>query len=161
MRLTSVITPAFVCLADNTFNLYLQEEWWEDLAYLIWRDPIAVFVNYFGTSMEAKPAPALPRSDLPASFLNDPSEHGWLNGLSAGGLRRASLLIGGMLRFKKALESNTAAVDTLGRGGALPLCMFQYTRVFATNRTPGVCVCVCLCVCVCVSVFVSVSVCAQ
>lgn len=42
----------------------------------------------------------------------------------------------GALRVKTAIEDETLQPDCIGRRGQLPLCMFQYKRIFGTTRIP-------------------------
>lgn len=49
---------------------------------------------------------------------------------------RAASFVGGLLEFKYRLDRGQVAVDTLGKNGQLPLCMFQYQRLFGVSRIP-------------------------
>uniref|UniRef100_A0A8D0DT93 Choline/carnitine acyltransferase domain-containing protein n=1 Tax=Salvator merianae TaxID=96440 RepID=A0A8D0DT93_SALMN len=85
-------------------------DWWVQSAYLESRLPLAV---------HSSPAVVLPKQDF-----ND-----W-----KGQLRFAAKLIAGMLDFKAKIDYQTLLVE-YSRG--YPLCMEQYSRLFASCRLPG------------------------
>jgi hypothetical protein len=84
------------------------EQTWEWGAYLSQRSPLPVYSNWYGIDGNA-PDPA-------NRFV-----------------RLASLVIGA-LKFKKELDSQS--YETL-RMSLVPICMYQYTRLFGTSRNPG------------------------
>ncbi|XP_061475447.1 carnitine O-acetyltransferase-like isoform X2 [Rhineura floridana] len=85
-------------------------DWWVQSAYLESRLPLAV---------HSSPAVVLPKQDF-----ND-----W-----KGQLRFAAKLIAGVLDFKAKIDTQTLIVE-YSRG--YPLCMDQYSRIFASCRLPG------------------------
>ncbi|XP_042305048.1 carnitine O-acetyltransferase-like [Sceloporus undulatus] len=85
-------------------------DWWVQSAYLESRLPLAV---------HSSPAVVLPKQDF-----ND-----W-----RGQLRFAAKLIAGVLDFKAKIDYQTLLVE-YSRGH--PLCMDQYSRLFASCRLPG------------------------
>ncbi|XP_032997590.1 carnitine O-acetyltransferase-like isoform X2 [Lacerta agilis] len=85
-------------------------DWWVQSAYLESRLPLAV---------HSSPAVVLPKQDF-----ND-----W-----KGQLRFAAKLIAGVLDFKAKIDHQTLLVE-YSRG--YPLCMEQYSRIFASCRLPG------------------------
>jgi hypothetical protein len=84
------------------------EETWEWGAYLSQRSPLPVYSNWYGIDGNG-PDPA-------NRFV-----------------RLAALTIGA-IKFKKELDSGQ--YETL-RMSLVPICMFQYTRLFGTSRNPG------------------------
>lgn len=84
------------------------EETWEWGAYLSQRSPLPVYSNWYGIDGNG-PDPA-------NRFV-----------------RLAALTLGA-IRFKKELDSGS--YETL-RMSLVPICMYQYTRLFGTSRNPG------------------------
>jgi hypothetical protein len=95
------------------------EEWWENLAYLSGRDPLAINLNCFGTML----------SGLSLDF-------GPLASTATLVATRAAAVIYGTMQFVYALDSATLGPEALGPGKA-PLCMSQFKRVFRSVRQPG------------------------
>ncbi|KAG6876954.1 hypothetical protein C0992_011240, partial [Termitomyces sp. T32_za158] len=82
-------------------------EWWDDVAYLGYRDPVVVYVSYFYVHV-AHPL----RSTAPSS---------------------AAQLIKAMLPFRALVESGTLEPEKV-RGA--PLCMASYKWLFHSSRYP-------------------------
>lgn len=86
------------------------EAWWEHFAYFSQRDPLPCHSNFMSTLMDNSPA-----SDR---------------------LGRGAKILHGFAEFAELLSSRRVAPDCLDTRGKQPLCMWQYSRLFAT-RTPG------------------------
>eukprot|EP01119_Soliformovum_irregulare_P002656 TRINITY_DN1290_c0_g1_i2.p1 TRINITY_DN1290_c0_g1~~TRINITY_DN1290_c0_g1_i2.p1 ORF type:complete len:712 (-),score=129.16 TRINITY_DN1290_c0_g1_i2:41-2176(-) len=84
-------------------------EWWESLVYLKGRLPLAVFSNWYG----------LDRVDP----------------LLRSQVARAANLVNGLIQFKQMMD--TQALEPNRVQGTVPLCMWQYSRIFGTVRIPG------------------------
>jgi carnitine O-palmitoyltransferase 1 len=84
-------------------------EWWEKIIYLKGRLPLPIFSNWYG----------LDRVD--PLLRSQPA--------------RAANLVNGLLMFKRMLE--TQALEPNRVQGTVPLCMWQYSRIFGTVRIPG------------------------
>ncbi|EKX36283.1 hypothetical protein GUITHDRAFT_165783 [Guillardia theta CCMP2712] len=84
------------------------EEWWEKEHFLRCRLPLPVYGNWYG----------LDRPDSPSCSQS------W----------RASWLVSGAIRFMRHL--NREKLEPLQIMGYVPLCMWQYRRVFFTCRVP-------------------------
>ncbi|KAH9002535.1 acyltransferase ChoActase/COT/CPT [Lactarius hatsudake] len=84
-------------------------DWWNDAAYMAYRDPVVVFVSYFFVHM-ADPA----IQDAP---------------------KRAATLIKAMLPFRTLVESAQLEPEKV-RGA--PLCMDSYKWLFHANRYPNI-----------------------
>lgn len=87
------------------------EDWWETVAYMMWREPVAVLVNVvtgFGSFTEFHtPVPQF---------------------------RRAAEIIRYTMEYQQLLQQQKIPADTMmGR----PLCMHMYTRLFSECRVPG------------------------
>lgn len=87
------------------------EDWWEEFIYLRPRWPIAVWINWQGTSPNLDWAP-------------------W----NLTQVEAAALSVVHVLRFREALVSETLAPELLA---GQPLCMAQYKRMFNSCRVPG------------------------
>lgn len=87
------------------------EEWWDNLAYLSGRHPLPWNTNVFGT-------------------IRDNAEHD-------EPLLHAALYVHGLAKVRLDIMRETMQPDCLGKKGQLPLCMFQFTRVFDITRVPG------------------------
>lgn len=95
---------------SSEFQSWL-EEMWDTLAYFRDRNPLPCNVNVFGTVFAS---------------VEPFTDH----------LSGAALIIHGCLLVKNKIEDNTLQPDCIGRKGQLPLCMYQYKRIFATTRIP-------------------------
>ncbi|KAJ7074107.1 hypothetical protein C8F01DRAFT_1099264 [Mycena amicta] len=82
-------------------------EWWNDVAYMGYRDPVVVFVSYFYV------------------HVNDP--------LRTNQAQRAASLVKAMLPFRKMVESKELEPERV-RGA--PLCMASYKWLFHACRYP-------------------------
>ncbi|CAD5112243.1 DgyrCDS1474 [Dimorphilus gyrociliatus] len=89
------------------------EKWWEDVAYLESRMPIAPFVNTCG-----------PGAFADASFASSVE----------GQIPRAGLALWYCLQFWKLLKKEALTVDRDSEGN--PFCMNQFYRLFNSCRTP-------------------------
>lgn len=87
------------------------EEWWEEFIYLRPRWPIAVWINWQGTS---------PNLDWEPWKLSQTES--------------AALSIVHTLKFRHLLVSETLPPETLS---GQPLCMYQYERMYNSCRVPG------------------------
>jgi len=84
-------------------------QWWESLVYLKSRYPLAVYSNWYG----------LDRVDP----------------LLRSQVARAANLVNGLIQFKQMMD--TQAMEPNRVQGTVPLCMWQYSRIFGTVRIPG------------------------
>jgi len=111
------------CVAENRGfpHTHWLEEWWENLAYLSSRDPLAINLNCFGTLFSGISIDYGPQVDAEALALT-----------------RAAAVIYGTMQFRNALISNQLGPESLDRRGNIPLCMAQFNRVFSSVREPGV-----------------------
>lgn len=96
------------------------EEWWENLAYLSSRDPLAINLNCFGTL-----------------FCGIPTDFGPTTDKNLLALTRAAAVIYGTMQFRHALQTGQLGAESLDRRGRMPLCMAQFNRVFSSIREPG------------------------
>eukprot|EP00750_Incisomonas_marina_P021920 INCI4793.2.p1 GENE.INCI4793.2~~INCI4793.2.p1 ORF type:complete len:569 (+),score=97.63 INCI4793.2:142-1848(+) len=96
------------------------EEWWENLAYLSSRDPLAINLNCFGTL-----------------FCGIPTDFGPTTDKNLLALTRAAAVIYGTMQFRDALQTGQLGAESLDRRGRMPLCMAQFNRVFSSIREPG------------------------
>eukprot|EP01137_Pigoraptor_chileana_P035371 Opistho-2@29268 len=86
------------------------EEWWENLAYLDWREPCAVNVNFCG-----------------------PAEYEFWPAKAGSQVYRASVMAHHVLKFWQHLKTEAYPP---GKNGKAPLCMHQYTKLFGVCRVP-------------------------
>lgn len=84
-------------------------EWWENLIYLKGRMPLTLFSNWYG----------LDRVDP----------------LLRSQVARAANLVNGLMTFKNMLDTQSLEPNRVQ--GTVPLCMWQYSRIFGTVRIPG------------------------
>ncbi|TFK23388.1 carnitine acetyl transferase [Coprinopsis marcescibilis] len=82
-------------------------EWWNDVAYMAYRDPVVVFVSYFFVHVDDK--------------------------LRKDQAQRAASLIKAMLPFRELVESGRLEPEKV-RGN--PLCMASYKWLFHSSRYP-------------------------
>ena len=94
----------------NTETSWL-EDWWNEIAYLGYRDPVVINVNYF------------------YHFMDDP----YLNQDSDIQIRRAALIIDSAWEFRDLVINENLTPDYI-KGH--PLCMYQYPYLFHTCRIP-------------------------
>ncbi|XP_022102558.1 carnitine O-palmitoyltransferase 1, liver isoform-like isoform X2 [Acanthaster planci] len=85
-------------------------DWWEEYVYLRGRDPIMVNSNYYGMD-----SIAMQPTNIQAA-------------------RAANFTIS-LLRFRREIERET--LKPLMMQGMVPLCSYQYERLFNTTRMPG------------------------
>lgn len=85
-------------------------DWWEQYVYLMGRDPIMVNSNYYVLDS--------------GRVISSPVQ-----------TSRAACVTHGLLRFRFALEDE--AIEPILVQKTVPLCMWQYKRIFATTRVPG------------------------
>lgn len=115
--------------------LFLQEEWWDTVAYLMDRRPLPVNVNVFGTlnyEVAAKDPLAFAAQLVPCVCSQSNPWHKLLAAAFDTPLRLPQ--IAGGLNVSIALDKETLQPDCLGKKGQLPLCMHQFKRTFATTR---------------------------
>ena len=86
------------------------EEWWEHFAYLSCRAPLPVKWNIFATMFSVAPTDLLHQ--------------------------RAALLLSASAEFYLHTRAGRIAPDVLDTRGTIPLCMWQYERLFASSRVP-------------------------
>lgn len=86
-------------------------EWWEKYVYLRSRTPLMINSNYYVLD----------------SGRWNPSQVQ---------VARAAVLLRGILRYKRMLEDEQIEPITLANG-TVPLCMWQFERMFSTTRIPG------------------------
>ena len=91
-------------------NSHWLEKIWDTLAYLSDRVPLPLSVNCMGTLFEC-------------SGTNYPT---W----------RGGAVIHGLLRFDQALREGTLNAESLDGKGKIPLCMYQYERLYRHSRIP-------------------------
>ncbi|KAJ3218879.1 Carnitine O-acetyltransferase mitochondrial [Clydaea vesicula] len=84
-------------------------DWWNDYAYMGYRDPIVVWVSYFWVFKDDK-------------FRKDPSA-------------RAASIARGAMQFREELINETLIPDSTKAG---PLCMDQYRYMFNSTRIPKI-----------------------
>lgn len=84
-------------------------DWWEKYVYLMGRDPIAINSNYYCLD-----------------------QGGWIPTRVQSA--RAAGILTSMLIFKRLME--TEKLEPLVIRKTIPLCMFQYQRMFGTSRIP-------------------------
>ncbi|THH11655.1 hypothetical protein EW145_g503 [Phellinidium pouzarii] len=82
-------------------------DWWNDVAYMAYRDPVVVFVSYFYVHLDDK-------------RVRDPAA-------------RAARLIAAMLPFRDLVETGRLEPDT---ARTAPLCMASYKWLFNASRYP-------------------------
>lgn len=84
-------------------------EWWNDVAYLAYRDPVVVFVSYFYVHVRDRKR--------------------------RNGPEMAGALVKAMLPFRQMVESGTLEPDKVRN---LPLCMESYKYLFHACRYPAI-----------------------
>ena len=87
------------------------EAWWEHFAYLSCRAPLLVKWNIFSTLLD--------RTSHPQP------------------LRRAARFVSAAASFYCHLQHARIAPDALDTRGRIPLCMHQFSRLYASSRVPG------------------------
>jgi carnitine O-acetyltransferase len=103
------------CCAERGYpHVHWLEEWWDRFAYLSDRTPLPVRYNIFGTLFGGQGTPD-----------------------SGSRLRRAAQLLRSAGLFYLQLRSEAISPDSLDTRGTIPLCMFQYKRLFGSSRVPG------------------------
>lgn len=85
-------------------------DWWEEYVYLRGRSPLMVSSNYYGTDYIHKPTKSQ--------------------------TARAANLTYWILQFRRKLERQE--MKPIMAQGIVPLCSWQYERMFNTSRVPGV-----------------------
>ncbi|XP_063986769.1 carnitine O-palmitoyltransferase 1, liver isoform isoform X2 [Diachasmimorpha longicaudata] len=86
-------------------------DWWEEYVYLRGRSPIMVNSNFFGID----------------TVMMEPS------GTQAS---RAANVIYGCLQYRRSIERQE--LEPIMLQGVVPLCSWQYERLFNTTRVPGI-----------------------
>lgn len=84
-------------------------EWWEGLVYLKSRYPLTIYSNWYG----------LDRIDP----------------ILRSQVARAANLVNGLISFKRMVDTQTLEPNRIQ--GTVPLCMWQYSRIFGSVRVPG------------------------
>jgi carnitine O-acetyltransferase len=103
------------CCAERGYpHVHWLEEWWDRYAYLSDRTPLPVRYNIFGTLFGGQGTPD-----------------------GGGRLRRAAQLLRGAALFYLQLRAEAISPDSLDTKGSIPLCMFQFRRLFGSSRVPG------------------------
>jgi len=96
------------------------QEWWFQMAYLSWPDPIMVNSNWFILFTDN---PAFTPTSVPAQGQFTQSQ-----------LARAASIINGYVEYCDLLKKEEIAVEKTKQG---PLCMWQYEQLFGLHRIPG------------------------
>lgn len=99
------------------------EELWLKKAYLEWREPSLINVNYWCQFVD--------HPKQPKDLLIKPPPDGILTEFQ---ITRAAGLISNMLNFNDRLNDQTYPPEFIKDA---PLCMNQYTKIFGTTRVPG------------------------
>lgn len=86
-------------------------DWWEKYVYLRGRSSIAINSNYYVLDSGRWTPSHVPEA-------------------------RAAVVLYSMMAYKERLEAERIEPTMIGEG-AVPLCMWQYERMFATSRIPG------------------------
>ncbi|KAJ2993166.1 hypothetical protein HDV02_002606 [Globomyces sp. JEL0801] len=125
-------------LADDGFGQVLQnrlieydnkqkdswlEHFWLQKAYLEWREPSLINVNWW---CQIKDHP-----EQPEELLAKPSPKGVLTAFQ---IKRAAGLITNLLNFNDMLNNQTFPPEYQKK---TPMCMSQYQKIFGTTRIPG------------------------
>ena len=97
--------------ATATQGSHWLEEWWEHFAYLSCRDPLLVKWNIFSTVLD--------RTSSPRPQL------------------RAARFLHAAAMFYCHLKKEQIAPDALDTRGRIPLCMHQFSHLYASSRVPG------------------------
>ncbi|KAL3907452.1 MAG: hypothetical protein SGPRY_010164, partial [Prymnesium sp.] len=92
-------------------NAHWLEGLWDQLAYLYERRPLLGGSNIFSTLLGCSPSPRP--------------------------LLRAAALLHSATLFYLSLKARAIAPESLDTKGKIPLCMFQYDRLFACSRVPS------------------------
>lgn len=95
-------------------HVHWLEEWWDRYAYLSDRTPLPVRYNIFGTLYSCQGTSS-----------------------AEARLMRAAQLLRSAALFYLELRAEAIAPDSLDTRGNVPLCMFQYSRLFGSSRVPG------------------------
>lgn len=103
------------CCAERGYpHVHWLEEWWDRFAYLSDRTPLPVRYNIFGTLFGGQGTPD-----------------------GGGRLHRAAQLLRSAGLFYLQLRAEAISPDSLDTRSNIPLCMFQYRRLFGSSRVPG------------------------
>ncbi|XP_077976596.1 carnitine O-palmitoyltransferase 1, muscle isoform-like isoform X1 [Styela clava] len=86
-------------------------DWWEQYVYLAGRGPIMVNSNYYGMDL---------------MFMQPTSSQ----------ISRAATITHALFAFRSTLDKEK--IKPIQVNGLVPLCSFQYERVFNTSRSPGI-----------------------
>lgn len=86
-------------------------DWWEEYVYLRGRTPLMVNSNFYG---------------IDALFLKNTQKQS----------ARAAMIINLLLQFRRLIERQE--LQPIMAQGLVPLCSWQYERIFNTVRAPGV-----------------------
>ncbi|ORZ34834.1 acyltransferase ChoActase/COT/CPT [Catenaria anguillulae PL171] len=103
------------------------EDFWLKYAYLIWRCPTMLNVNWWCQFVDPVPG-SIPNLTVPTTGAVPPK--GQFTDVQ---LARAAGLVAGFLDANAAIQSAALPVDTIK---GKPLCMNQYTKLFGGTRTP-------------------------
>ncbi|TFK69544.1 acyltransferase ChoActase/COT/CPT [Pluteus cervinus] len=107
--LASTLQGRLQARAADPQNKSWLSEWWNDVAYMGYRDPVVVFVSYFYVHLDDK-------------FRRNPAQ-------------RAASLIKALLPFRAITESGRLEPEKV-RGA--PLCMASYKWLFHSSRYPTI-----------------------
>ncbi|TPX34563.1 hypothetical protein SmJEL517_g02819 [Synchytrium microbalum] len=104
------------------------EEIWLKYAYLMWRYPSMINVNWWCQFRD--------HPGQPPELLSKPPPKGVL---SAFQIQRAAGLIQNTLTFKESIDNQTLSIDSTKAkdGSRTPMCMNQYKNQFGATRMPG------------------------
>jgi carnitine O-acetyltransferase len=96
------------------------EEWWFQMAYLSWPDPIMVNSNWFILFTD-NPRYSFPSPPTRGQFTKEQ-------------VQRAACIVNGYVEYCDLLKKEEIGVEKTKQG---PLCMWQYEQLFGLYRVPG------------------------
>ena len=99
------------------------EKFWLQKAYLEWREPSLINVNWWCEFINHPEQPKDLLVKIPPKGV-----------ISSFQVTRAAGLINGLLNFSDMLDEGTYPAETIRK---TPLCMNQYKKIFGTTRIPG------------------------
>ncbi|KAJ3293426.1 hypothetical protein HK104_004461 [Borealophlyctis nickersoniae] len=108
---------------DKTQENSWLEDIWLNKAYLEWREPSMINVNWWGEFVDHPDYKQVAEDKLPPPGI-----------LTSFQIHRAAGLINNLLDFKALLDSEKIPPEYMKD---IPLCMNQYKKQFGTTRIPG------------------------
>lgn len=111
---SSGVGPKLQALLEERAKTHIEtnwlHEWWENFVYLKSRLPLVIYSNWYGLD---KIDPVIRNQTA-----------------------RTANLINGCLKFKSMIDTQSLEPNRVQE--TVPLCMWQYSRIFGTTRIPGV-----------------------